>query len=171
MHREENRRSRRQSSFGIRDYNLYRGSSKLAGLCRRLQSTQRPDRLLWGAAVTRAGRWSSVKRFSLWMPETERHCSVKGYENLTRRNSGFRPDHTAPLYPSAFFYFRLVSFSLSSLTLCPVHPVLLSPSRTPWSFWLINSAEYSVSLDIIILGRRSRIMVRNDNKDKWTYER
>ena len=141
----ENRRSRRQSSFGIRDYNLYRGSYETRGLCR-LWVYKDQGGLLWGAAVTwedgrarerererekereKAARWSSVKRFSLWMPETERHCSARGYENLTRRNSGFNQIvihhciHSRLVWYSISFFLVLfipsIDFATIPLSLC-----------------------------------------------------
>ena len=69
-------RENRRSSFGIRDYNLYRGSYEARGLCRLWVYKDRGG-LLWGRGSyargarervkegEKATRWSSVKRFSL----------------------------------------------------------------------------------------------------------
>lgn len=89
-----------------------------------------------------------VKRFSLWIPETERHCSARGYENLTRRNSGFSRIvytplriHSRILDPS-FFLARRFYFPPILFLCCLIHG-FPPPFRSFLSchlqfFWLIN---------------------------------
>lgn len=141
----ENRRSRRQSSFGIRDYNLYRGSYETRGLCR-LWVYKDQGGLLWGAAVTwEDGRARERERESGSMEFRKEIFIMNAWdwktlfcERLWKFNTPelwFQPDRNTPLYPLS------TSLVLDLFLSCLVHSL----------YWFCHHSPFPLLSPVITL--------------------